>query len=65
VLFTHCSLCGGRDYVEFLRKYRVDALLRHPIAPHKPMLREVSPQHDRYSRSSRKARSTVNVGERR
>ena len=45
-----CSLCGGRDYVECLREYRVDASLRGPFAPHNPMLRAVSPQHGRYSR---------------
>ena len=47
-----CSLCGGRDYVEFLREYRVDALLRNPTALHNPMRRAGSPQHGRYFRCS-------------
>ena len=47
-----CSLCGGRDYVEFLREYRLDALLRELTAPHNPMRRAGSPQHGLFFRRS-------------
>ncbi len=52
VFRAHCSLCGGRDYAEWQREHRVGTTLGHSIAPHKPMLRAVSPQHGRYLRRS-------------